>query len=156
MGAIASGGVSFLNDSVIQFLCISADVIAQAAARERRELEQREQVFGAARRVALRDRTVILVDDGLATGASMRVAVIAVRQKLPARVIVAVPVAARDACREMKQQADDVVCVQTPFHFEGVGQWYEDFEQTTDEEVRALLEQGAKFGPEAAGKGVQT
>jgi len=97
-----------------------------------------------------------LVDDGLATGASMRVAVIAVRQKLPARVIVAVPVAARDACREMKQQADDVVCVQTPFHFEGVGQWYEDFEQTTDEEVRALLEQRAKFGPEAAGKGVQT
>ncbi len=150
MGAIATGHVCFLNDNVIHSLGIPPDVIAQAVARERRELERRERAFRPALPVELRDRVVILVDDGLATGASMRAAVIAARERHPARVIVAVPVAARDAYREFKQQADDIVCVQTPCHFEGVGQWYEDFTQTSDGEVRALLEQGAKFGRYAA------
>jgi putative phosphoribosyl transferase len=146
MGAIATGNICFLNDNVIHSLGISPDVVEQAIARERRELEQRERAFRLGQPVELRDRVVILVDDGLATGATMRAAVIAVRERQPARVVVAVPVAARDTHKEFKQQADDIVCVQTPVNFEGVGQWYEDFTQTSDEEVRALLEEGAQFG----------
>jgi putative phosphoribosyl transferase len=88
----------------------------------------------------------VLVDDGLATGASMRAAVMAVRERHPARLIVAAPVAARETYKDFQQLADEIVCVQTPANFEGVGQWYEDFTQTSDEEVRLLLEQGAKFG----------
>jgi len=148
MGAIATDQICILNDNVIQSLRISPGVIEQAIARERRELEKREQIFRFGQPLALRDRVVILVDDGLATGATMRAAVMAARERHPARVIVAVPVAAREARQQFKDQADDMVCVQTPVNFEGVGQWYEDFTQTSNEEVRALLEQGAKFGPD--------
>ena len=136
---IASGNICFLNDNIIHSLGISPAVIEQTIARERRELEQREHAFRLGPLVELRDRVVILIDDGLATGATMRAAVIAVRERLPARVIVAVPVAARETYKDFKQQADEIICVQTPVNFEGVGQWYEDFSQTSDEEVRALL-----------------
>jgi putative phosphoribosyl transferase len=146
MGAIATGDICFLNDNVIHSLRISQDVVEQAIARERRELEQREQAFRLGHPLEFRGRVVILVDDGLATGATMRAAVIAARQRHPARVIVAVPVAARETHHQFKEQADEFICVQTPENFEGVGQWYEDFTQTGDGEVRALLEQGTKFG----------
>jgi putative phosphoribosyl transferase len=146
MGAIATGHVCILNDNIIQSLGIGQDVIDQAIARERRELEEREGAFRLGHPLELRGRVVILVDDGLATGASMRAAVAAVRERHPARVIVAVPVSSRETFKEFKQQADEIVCVQTPAQFEGVGQWYEDFSQTSNEEVRALLEQGANFG----------
>jgi putative phosphoribosyl transferase len=148
MGAIASGRIWILNDDVIQSLGISPDVVEKAIARERRELEKREMAFCLGPPLELRDRVVILVDDGLATGATMRAAVMATRERFPAKVIVAVPVASRDTHRQFEGQADQFVCVQTPANFEGVGQWYEDFSQTTDEEVRALLEQGVKFGSE--------
>jgi putative phosphoribosyl transferase len=147
MGAIASGGVCFLNTTLIDVLGISQRVIDEVVARERRELERREQVCRAGRMPELRDRVVILIDDGLATGASMRAAVIAVREHHPARIIVAAPVAAKETYREFEREADEIVCVQTPEGFQGVGQWYEDFTQTTDEEVQELLEQGSKFRP---------
>ncbi len=146
MGAIASGNICFLNDNVIFSLGIARDVIDEAIVRERIELEQREQAFRLGQPVELRERVVILVDDGLATGATMHAAVMAVRERHPARVVVAAPVASRETYQNFKQQADEIVCVQTPSDFEGVGQWYEDFSQTSDEEVRDLLEQGAKFG----------
>jgi predicted phosphoribosyltransferase len=146
MGAIASGGVCFLNDSLIQALGIPRAAIEDALAREQRELERRERAFRVGQPVDLRGRVVILVDDGLATGASMRAAVTAARTRQPARVIVAAPVAALETFREFKKIADDIVCVQTPADFEGVGQWYDDFAQTSDAEVRAILEQSASFG----------
>lgn len=143
MGAIATGHICILNDDIIHSLGIPRDVIDQAIAREQRKLEERERAFRLGYPLELRDRVVILVDDGLATGASMRAAVMAVRERHPARIMVAVPVASRETYKDFKRQADEIVCVQTPAHFEGVGQWYEDFTQTSDEEVRALLEQGA-------------
>jgi putative phosphoribosyl transferase len=150
MGAIASGEICFLNDNIIRSLGIPPDVLEQAITRERHELEQRERDFRTGRPLQLRDRVVVLVDDGLATGASMRAAVMAVRGRHPARVIVAAPVAARETYQDFKRLADEIVCVQTPANFEGVGQWYEDFTQTSNEEVRRLLEQGAKFGCDLA------
>jgi predicted phosphoribosyltransferase len=152
MGAIAGGDICFLNESLIAALRIAPETVAKTIARERRELERRERNFRTGPPAALRGRVVILVDDGLATGATMRACVLAVRQRHPARIIVAVPVSARETYEEFKRLADEIVCVQTPAHFDGVGQWYEDFTQTSDEEVRALLEQGAKFGPPAAPK----
>jgi putative phosphoribosyl transferase len=149
MGAIATGRIWFLNDHIIRGLRISPKVIEDAIARERHELEKREQVLRVRDPLDLRDKVVILVDDGLATGATMHAAVIAVRQRQPGRVIVAAPVAARETCGQFHEHADEMVCVQMPDNFEGVGQWYEDFSQTSDEEVRALLEQGAKFGSDA-------
>ena len=149
MGAIATGKTCFLNDNIIHSLGISRGDLDAAIACEERELERRERAFREGRPVELRDRVVILVDDGLATGATMRAAVIAARQRHPAQVIVAAPVAARETYGEFKGQVDDIRCVQTPADFEGVGQWYEDFTQTSDDEVRALLEQGASFGRDA-------
>ena len=149
MGAIATGDICFLNDSVIRSLDISPEVVDQAIARERHELEEREREFRTSRPVELRDRVVVLVDDGLATGASMRAAVIAVRERHPARVIVATPVAARETYQDFTKLADEIVCVQTPLNFEGVGQWYEDFTQISHEEVLRLLEEGASFGPDS-------
>jgi len=147
MGAIASGGVCFLNAPLIETLGIPQRMIDEAVARERRELERREQVCRVAPMPELRDRVVILIDDGLATGASMRAAATAVREHHPARIIVAAPVAARETCEEFGREGVEVVFVQTPKGFQGVGQWYEDFTQTTDEEVRDLLRQGSEFRP---------
>ena len=140
MGAIASGGVRVVNEDVVRHLGIPPEVIDAVAAREQGELERRERAYRDDRPAPdVRGRTVILVDDGLATGSTMRAAALALRQQGPARVVVAVPVASREACEEFRGEVDDIVCAATPEPFMGVGRWYEDFSQTTDEEVRELL-----------------
>ena len=140
MGAIATGGVRLLNHDVIDALGIPMNVIDAVAAREQQELARREQAYRGDRGpIALTNKTVILVDDGLATGATMRAAVMAARQQQPARVIVAVPVGAVSTCADLAAEADDVVCVRTPDPFVAVGLWYRDFTPTSDHEVRSLL-----------------
>ena len=140
MGAIATGGVRQVNHDVVDALGIPGNVIDAVAEREQRELERRERDYrGDGRPLPLTNRTVILVDDGLATGSTMRAAVMAVRQQQPARVIVAVPVGAASTCADLATEADDVVCVRTPDPFVAVGLWYRDFTPTTDLEVRTLL-----------------
>jgi putative phosphoribosyl transferase len=145
MGAIASGGVRVLNDEIVLALGIPPRAIEQAAAREQQELERRERAYRGARPPPeVRGRTVIVVDDGLATGASMQAAIAALRRLAPARIVVAVPAAAPDTCEQMRALADDVVCAITPEPFQAVGLWYQDFSQTSDAEVRALLAQAWK------------
>ena len=140
MGAIASGGIRVLNHEVISKLGITPQMIDAVAAEEQRELERREQEYRGDRRPAeIRGRTVILVDDGLATGASMRAAVIALKQQQPERIIVAVPVGASETCAQFQGEVDEVVCGIEPRDLGAVGAWYTDFTQTTDDEVRALL-----------------
>jgi putative phosphoribosyl transferase len=140
MGAIATGGVRLLNHDVVNALGIPMNVINAVAAREQQELERREQAYRGDRGpIALTNKTVILVDDGLATGATMRAAVRAARQQQPARVIVAVPVGAVSTCADLVAEADDVVCVRMPDPFVAVGLWYRDFTPTSDHEVRSLL-----------------
>ena len=139
MGAIASGGVRVLNDEVVQALNIPPHLIDAVARREQLELERRESAYRSRPMPLLKNRTVILVDDGLATGSTMKAAVKAVRQQQPARVIVAVPVGAPDTCRALREIADEVICARTPTPFSAVGQWYRDFAQTTDDEVSELL-----------------
>ena len=143
MGAIASGGVRVLNHDVVDHLLIPAGVIDSVAANELRELERRERAYRGSRpEPEVREKTVILVDDGLATGSTMRAAAAALRQQNPARIIVAVPVSAPQTCDEYRMGVDEIVCAITPEPFYGVGQWYVDFSQTTDDEVRDLLERG--------------
>jgi len=145
MGAIASGGVRILNEEVVWTLRVSEDEIEYVAQREQAELERRERLYrGDLPPPAVSGRTVILVDDGLATGSTMRAALTALRRKDPAREIVAVPVGAWETCAEFRNEADDVVCARVPDPFYAVGLWYRDFSQTTDEEVRELLERAAK------------
>jgi predicted phosphoribosyltransferase len=145
MGAIASGDVLVLNPDVVVSLRIPAHVIDAAAARERPELERREREYRDARpALDVRGRTVILVDDGLATGSSMRAAVAAVRRQGAGRIVVAVPVASPEACAEFRLEVDEFVCLLAPEWFAAVGEWYEDFSQTTDEEVRELLARAEK------------
>jgi len=145
LGAIASGGVRVLNESVVRGLGIPPEEVDRVAAREGEELRRRERAYRGDRPAPeLRGRTVILVDDGLATGASMRAAVAAVRRAGPARIVVAVPVGAEETCDEFRTEADEVVCAQTPEPFYAVGLWYGDFGQTTDEEVSDLLERAAE------------
>jgi predicted phosphoribosyltransferase len=141
MGAVASGGIRVLNADVITTLGTRAlEAIEQETERELLEISRREADYRGARPFPeLREKKVILVDDGLATGATMRAAARAVRQRQPARLIIAVPVAAESSCREMRAEADEVVCALTPEPFFGVSQFYDDFRQTTDEEVRHLL-----------------
>ena len=140
MGAIASGGVRVLNPEVVRWYGISPHAIDMVAMEEQRELERRENAYREGRTPApVEGRTVILIDDGLATGSSMKAAVQAVKQLNPAKVMVAVPVGARETCEELSRIADDVICARMPEPFSAVGQWYLDFDQTTDEEVRELL-----------------
>ncbi|MFL5330743.1 MAG: phosphoribosyltransferase [Gemmataceae bacterium] len=140
MGAIASGDVRVLNEEVINALGITAEEIEEVARNEVSELQRREKLYRSDRPMPdLNGRTVILVDDGLATGSTMKAAVQAVRKLGPARVVVAVPVGASDTCDAMDQIADEAVCARTPEPFMGVGMWYQDFSQTTDEEVCELL-----------------
>lgn len=140
MGAIAAGGVRVLNRDVVQMLKISNDVIDRVAAAEARELERRERLYRGDRpALDVRGKTAILVDDGLATGSTMRAAIAALRQMHPASIVVAVPAAAPETCEEFRQEVDDIICAFTPRPFYAVGLWYEDFSQTTDEEVRTLL-----------------
>jgi putative phosphoribosyl transferase len=144
LGAIASGGIRVLNASVIHALGISDEALAEIAAEEKNELERRERLYRGCRPVPeLRNQVVILTDDGLATGATMRAAVQAVRQKHPARVVVAVPVAAPDTVAAFEREVDEMICLWTPGNFYAIGLWYEDFSQTTDTEVRDLLERAA-------------
>jgi erythromycin esterase-like protein/predicted phosphoribosyltransferase len=140
LGAVATGGVRVLNDQVVDRLRVPSYVIDAVAAREQQELTRRERLYRGGRPPpSVRGRTVILVDDGLATGATMHAAVKALRQQQPARIVVAVPTAAPETCDELKAEADEVICAITPDPFHAVGRWYEDFSQTTDEEVRDLL-----------------
>jgi predicted phosphoribosyltransferase len=142
MGAIATGGVRVLNDDVVISLELEPKVIDAVAAKEGKELARRERLYRGARPSPdVHGRTVILVDDGLATGSTMRAAVAALRKQGPARIVVAVPVAAPETCEEFKTEVDEVVCAATPRMFNGVGRWYGDFSQTTDEEVHELLAQ---------------
>lgn len=144
MGAIASGDVRLLNHDVVDALGIPANVIDRVAERERIELERRETLYRGSRPlVPLANKTVILVDDGLATGSTMRAAVTAIRQQEPAKIIVAVPVGAPSTCTELGKDADEVVCLRTPEPFVAVGLWYRDFSETSDAEVRALLGRNA-------------
>jgi predicted phosphoribosyltransferase len=140
MGAVATGGVRVLNDEIVRGLGISEHEIDAVVARELRELSRRDRLYRGDRPPSdVAGRTVILVDDGLATGATMRAAVQALRQQQPGRIVAAVPTASPDTCQVLKAEADDVICAITPEPFFAVGHWYDDFTQTTDDEVRELL-----------------
>jgi predicted phosphoribosyltransferase len=140
MGAIASGGIRTLNESVIQQLDIPPKAIEAMAAREAEELRRREQLYrGDKPSPTISRRTVILVDDGLATGSTMKAAIAALRRQNPAKIIVAVPTAPADTCDELQREADEVICAVTPEPFYAVGLWYENFAQTTDAEVMELI-----------------
>ncbi len=147
-GAIASGGVRVLNQDVMRALPNANETIESITARETAELERREQSYRDGRPAPeLRNRVVILVDDGLATGATMRAAVKALRQRGVAKIVVAVPVGPPDTCREFEDEADETICASTPEFFQAVGQYYDDFSQTSDEEVRELLGRAAQERP---------
>jgi putative phosphoribosyl transferase len=153
MGAIATGGVRILNNDVVQFLGIPYELIDKMAANEQQELERRERLFRGDRAAYdVRGRTVILVDDGIATGATMHAAVAALKQQQPARIIIAVPTAAPSTCDEFADEVDELVCVVRPEPFIAVGYWYKHFSQTSDEEVRSLLEQANHELPTAQRK----
>ena len=140
MGAIASGGVRVLSADLIDELAIPPAAVEAVADRERQELERRDHLYRGEREPpALGRKVVIVVDDGLATGATMEAAVAALRLQAPARIIVATPVGAAESCRRLEAVADEVVCVETPEPFRAVGIWYEEFDQTSDEEVTRLL-----------------
>jgi putative phosphoribosyl transferase len=153
MGAVASGGQLVLASDVVQTLGIPDEIIKAAARRELAEIERREKLFRSSRPpLQLQDRVVILVDDGLATGSTMLAAVRAVRKQNPARVVAAVPVGASDTCRMLSSEADEVICLRTPEPFYAVGQWYDNFTQTTDEEVIHLLDDAWHTQPTQAGQ----
>jgi putative phosphoribosyl transferase len=144
-GAIASGGVRVLNEDVLRALPNADEIIESVTAKETAELERREKSYRDDRPAPeLRDRVVILVDDGLATGATMHAAVKALRQRGVAKIVVAVPVGPPDTCREFEDETDETICASTPEFFQAVGQYYEDFSQTSDEEVRDLLARAAE------------
>ncbi|WP_337868986.1 phosphoribosyltransferase [Meiothermus sp.] len=153
MGAIASGGGRVLNQEIVDSLQVSADTLAAVEQQQRAELQRRERLYRGNRPFPdLKGRTVLLVDDGLATGATMKAAIAAARQHNPARLVVAVPVAPPDTVAELQALVDEVVCLETPAFFQAVGLWYEHFPQTSDEEVLALLQAAsARPGPSDAG-----
>jgi putative phosphoribosyl transferase len=145
VGAIASGGVRVLNEDVMRAVPNAEQVIESVTARETAELERRDQSYRNGRPAPeLGDRVVILVDDGLATGATIRAAVAALRQRGVAKIVVAVPVGPPDTCRELEREADEIICLSRPDFFQAVGQYYEDFSQTSDDEVRELLARAAQ------------
>ena len=148
MGAIATGGVRVINPDVVDYLHIPARDVDEVVDAELRELERRERLYRDTRPVPdVSGKTVILIDDGLATGSTMRAAALALRQQHPARIIVAVPVSAAQTCDEYRMGVDEIICAQTPEPFMGVGMWYRDFPQTTDGEVREILAQAERLGP---------
>ncbi len=148
MGAIASGGIRILSQDVVAAFAIPERVIATIAANEEEELDRRERLYRDEHSPpVVAGRTIILVDDGLATGATMRAAALALRAQSPERLIVAVPVAPPESCAELRREVDEVCCLLTPDPFFSVGSWYRDFSQTSDDEVRSLLE--------AAGRNVE-
>ena len=140
MGAIASGGVRVVNEQVLERVAAASEAIDAIGAREQQELERRERTYRDGRApVDVTGRTAILVDDGLATGASMRAAVEALKQRGAAEIVVAVPVAPQSTCAELEREADAVVCACTPEPFTAVGAWYDDFTEVTDDDVRRIL-----------------
>lgn len=142
IGAIASGGVRVLNQDIIRMLSIPDEVVEFIVRREGQELERREKLYRGGRAMPeIRDRTIILIDDGLATGASMRAAIEGVRAQHPARIVIAVPTAAIETYEALQDEVDEILCMITPEPFYGVGYWYQDFSQITDEEVRNLLQE---------------
>jgi putative phosphoribosyl transferase len=148
VGAIASGGIRILNPDVIRDLGIDDAQIEMVAAREQQELVRRERLFRGNRPPApVQGRIVIVIDDGIATGATVRAAIQALRRQQPARIVVAVPVAPRVTCDELRSEVDELVCLQTPEFLFGISAWYEDFAQTSDDEVRELLERALKECP---------
>lgn len=152
MGAISSGGISYINDEVVRSLRISDDEVRGVVAAESRELDRRERLYRDHRpRPAIQGNVAILVDDGIATGASMFAAIGALRRRDPARIVVAVPVAPADTLAALRGEVDELECCSVPSPFTAVGVWYDDFSQTTDEEVRALLDRAAQrtFEPRA-------
>jgi putative phosphoribosyl transferase len=151
MGAIAAGGATVFNEELLAQLLIEPAAVERVIERERRELQRREQAYRGSRPMPLlQGRQVVLIDDGLATGATMRAAVKALRQYRPQRIVVAVPVAPPEAVAELEQEADEVICLLTPASLFGVGYWYEDFSQTSDDEVRALLRAARQHGEDRA------
>jgi putative phosphoribosyl transferase len=144
MGAIASGGVRYINTEVTLQLGIDPQTIDAVSFREEQEIERREQLYRSGRPpLNLNGKIVILVDDGLATGSTMRAAIAALRKHRPARLVVAVPAAAAETCHQVAQEVDEIICAATPEPFYAVGQWYDSFSQTTDDEVRDLLSRAA-------------
>jgi putative phosphoribosyl transferase len=145
MGAIASGGVRVLNEDIVNYLRIPDEVIDAVAAQEQRELERRERAYRDDRPPPdVNDRVVILIDDGLATGSTMRAAAASLRLQKPRRIVVAVPVSAPETCEEFRSEVDEIICAVTPEYFQGVGLWYNDFSQTSDDEVRDLLKRATQ------------
>jgi predicted phosphoribosyltransferase len=140
MGAIASGGIRVLDEHTMAWAGVSEADVAQVIAMEQAELARREQAYRRRAPLSLADKIVILVDDGLATGSTMAAAIDAVRMRSPAKILLAVPVAPPDVCRSLGRRADGMVCLVTPEHMQAVGLWYGDFTQTTDDEVRTLLD----------------
>lgn len=141
MGALASGGIRVLNQDVVRALAIPPEMIERVAAAEHEELVRRQRRYRDDRPApSVQGRTIILVDDGLATGSSMRAAVAALRQQHPTRIVIAVPVGAAETCDELQHEADEVVCARTPAPFYAVGVWYADFAQVTDDQVREYLQ----------------
>jgi len=152
MGAIASGGVRVLHDEVVDQLNVPQEVIDRVAEREQQELDRQQELFRQGREPPkVRDRTVILVDDGLATGSTMRAAVKALRTQGAKRLVVAVPVGSADTCAEFSQEVDEAVCAASPQDFRAVGVWYDDFSPTSDEEVQSLLAEAARWSGAASG-----
>ncbi len=146
MGAIASDNIRVLNEDVVMSFQIPERVIDMVAENERKELERRERAYRGDRpKPEIEGSTVILIDDGLATGATMRAAAAALKTKNPAKIVIAVPTAAPDICEIFRKEVDEIICLATPEPFYGVGAWYEDFSQTTDKEVCELLDKARKF-----------
>jgi len=144
MGAVASGGGRVINEDVVRGLGIPDEVIDAVAAEEEQELKRRELAYRGSHSVPeVRGKTVLLIDDGIATGSTMRAAIRALNSQRPARLVVAVPTAAASTCRELRTEVDDLVALMAPEFFRGVGEWYEDFRQTGDEEVTELLQRAA-------------
>jgi predicted phosphoribosyltransferase len=156
MGAVASGGARAVNEEVMLELGVPLHLFEEVAARQMIEVLRREQVYRGGRSpTSLQGRTVILVDDGLATGSSMRAAMAAARARGPARLVVAIPIAAAEACASLRAEADDVICAVIPDPFYAIGYWYEDFSQVTDEVVRNVLERADRELPAALGAEVR-
>jgi len=140
MGAIGAGGVRVFNHDIIATLGIDRDVIEKVVSQELEELERREQTYrGNAPPIKVENKTVILVDDGIATGATIRAAIAVLKQQKPSKIVVAIPVASASTYRELESEVDEVVCLQTPEFFSAIGLWYEDFSQTSDQEVCEIL-----------------